>query len=192
VCKHHIVIFDVLVEASAKDRSGQGARKPVTRLLIGLAVGVMVITAGPIVAGADVIPYLLPGRSVVMTGSHVSCAITKTSVSCTKAGGLTATVATTGAVRVTKGARTLFATAKPLRLHVNGGFANLGSNDSNVYCHVYLAGVPTLTCSVNGGSVGATYKPNSHCFDISDRSVVVCRYDAAGDNRHDIKTFPQP
>jgi hypothetical protein len=92
---------------------------------------------------------------------------------------------------VTRGSRTLFSTVKPIQLHVNGGFANLGSMDSNVYCHVYLAGVPTLGCSVNGGGGGSSYKPDSHCFDMSDNAVVVCRYDTTG-NRHVIKTFPQP
>jgi hypothetical protein len=79
-----------------------------------------------------------------------------------------------------------------MRLHVNGGFGNEGKNDSNVYCHVYRAAVLTLSCSVNGGSsLSSSYKPNSHCFDISDRAVVVCRYNATG-VRHDIETIPQP
>ena len=167
------------------------ARKLVKPLLIGLVMDLVVVAAGPVVAGAGGIPYLAPGRSVVMTGTHVSCTIALTSVSCTKAGGLTATVYTSGTVHVTRGSRTLFSSVKPLPLHVDGGFANRGSNDSNVYCHVYLAGVPTLSCSVNGGGGGSSYKPNSHCLDISDRSVVVCRYDTSG-NRHDVKTFPQP
>jgi hypothetical protein len=34
--------------------------------------------------------------------------------------------------------------------------------------------------------------PNSEGFDISDRSVVVFRYDKTGNILHDVKTFPQP
>ena len=125
-----------------------------------------------------------------MAGTHVRCTVALTSVSCTEAH-LTATIGTSGAVRVMRGSRTLFSTGKSIPIHVNGGFANLGSNNSNVYCHVYRAGVLTLSCSVNGGSDSSSYKPGSHCFDISERAVVVCRYNAAG-SRHDIKTFPQP
>ncbi len=158
-----------------------------------LAIALWLVSSvvGVSAAAAGEVPYLHPGATAVMTGTHVRCAIALKSVACTKAGGLTATVATSGTVRVTKAKRTKVSPAKPVKLHVNGGFANLGANNSNVYCHVYRAAVLTLSCSVNGGSGSSSYKPGSHCFDISDRAVVVCRYDAAG-NRHDVKTLPQP
>ncbi len=156
-----------------------------------VAVLVCVVVGGTSTTWAE-IPYLPPGSTAVMVGTHVRCTITATSVSCTKAAGLTATVATSGVVHVTKGSRTIFSAGKTIRVHNNGGFATVGKNDSNVYCHVYRAGVLTMTCSVNGGSGTSTYKPNSHCFDISDRAVVVCRYAADGSTRHDLKTFPQP
>ena len=167
----------------------QSGHEPVMKFVIALSVGV-VVAVGASAAWA-VTPYP-PGTTAVLTGTHVRCTIALTSVSCTKAGGLTATVAQSGTVHVTRGSRTLFSAGKPIQVHVNGGFATTGSNDENVYCHAYRAGVLTLSCSVNGGSLSSTYKPNSHCFDISDRSVVVCRYDRSGSQRHDIKTFPQP
>jgi len=73
-----------------------------------------------------------------------------------------------------------------VQLHVNDGFLAGGGP----YCHVYVAGVPTLDCSLTGGN--PPHVPNAQGFDMSDRSVVVFRYDSTGNNRHDIKTFPQP
>lgn len=156
-----------------------------------IVVSICFVVAASASAAWAEIPYLPPGSTAVMEGTHVRCTIAVTSVSCTKAGGLTVTVATSGVVHVTKGSRTIFSAGKPIQLHNNGGFATLGKNESNVYCHVYRASILTMTCSVNGGSGTSSYKPNSHCFDISDHTVVVCRYNAAG-VRHDLKTFPQP
>ena len=68
--------------------------------------------------------------------------------------------------------------------------ANTGFLTANapIYCHVYVAGVATMTCSEIEPAGGLA---NTRGFDISDRSVVVFRYGAAHD-RHDLKTSPQP
>jgi hypothetical protein len=163
------------------------AGEPVRRLLLTAAAGLVAASAAPVLAGADEFPTLPPGSAAVMTGSHVSCTVTATSVSCTKAGGLTATLAASGAVHVTRGSRTLFAAVKPKQLHTNGGFI-LSVGDQ--YCHVYVAGVPTIDCSLT--SANPPNVPNTEGFDMSDRSVVVFRFDKTGYNRHDIKTFPEP
>jgi len=155
------------------------------RLLSTLTFGVGVASAAAVAAGASEVPTLLPGGKAVVTGTHVSCSVTATSVLCKNVGGLTATLGKAGTVRVTRGSRTLFSTVQPRQLHVNGGFI-LVSED--IYCHVYVAGARTLTCSLVYGGGGA---PKTHGFDISDRSLVVFRYDTAG-NRHDTKTFSQP
>ena len=158
------------------------AHRRMGRLLSTLTFGVAVAAAAAVVARASEVPTLLPGGKAVVTGTHVSCSVTATSVLCKKVGGLTATLGKAGTVRVTRGSRTLFSTVKPRQLHVNGGFV-LVSED--IYCHVYVAGARTLTCSLVYGGGGA---PKTHGFDISDRSLVVFRYDTAG-NRHDTKTF---
>jgi hypothetical protein len=160
-------------------------REPMRRLLLTVAAGV-VVAAAPVVAVADEAPTLLPGGSAVVKGAHVDCTVTSRSVSCTKAGGLTATLGQLGTVHVTKGSRTLFSTVKPhMQLRVNDGFILAGGS---AYCHVYVVVVPTLTCALTEAQGGV---PLTHGFDISDRSVVVFRYDSAR-TRHDIKTFPQP
>ena len=103
-----------------------------------------------------------------------------------KAGGLTATLGQSGTVQVTKGSRPLLSTGKQhMQLHNNDGFILAGSS---AYCHVYVVVVPTLTCALTLAQGGV---PGTHGFDISDRSVVVYRYDSAH-TRHDIKTIPQP
>jgi hypothetical protein len=165
--------------SSSRDR-----RPQLRRLLLTLVAGV-VAAAAPVVAVASEAPTLLPGGSAVVKGAHVSCIVTSNSVSCTKAGGLTATLGQSGAVHVTKGSLTLFSTAQQhMQLHNNEGFVLAGSS---AYCHVYVVVVPTLTCALTGAQGGA---PMTHGFDISDRSVVVYRYDSKN-TRHDIKTFPQ-
>jgi len=158
------------------------AHRRIGRLLSTLTFGVAVAATAAVVARASEVPILLPGGKAVVTGIHVSCSVTATSVLCKKAGGLTATLRKAGTVRVTRGSRTLFSTVKPRQLHVNGGF-NLVTDA--LYCHVWVAGARTLTCSVLYRGGGA---PKTHGFDISDRSLVVFRYDTAG-NRHDTKTF---
>jgi hypothetical protein len=151
-----------------------------------VAAGVIAAAAAPVVALADEAPTLLPGGSAVVKGAHVSCTVTSGSVSCTKAGGLTATLGPSGTVHVTKGSRTLFSPAKQhMQLRVNNGFILAGGS---AYCHVYVVEVPTLSCALTGAQGGA---PMTHGFDISDRLVVVFRYDSAN-IRHDVKTFPQP
>ena len=162
----------------------QTARRRMGRLLSTLALGVAVAAAAAVVAGAGEFPTLPAGGEAVVTGTHVSCSVTATTVLCKKVGGLTATLGKAGTVRVTRGSRTLFSTVKPRQLHVNGGFV-LDSGD--IYCHVYVAGARTLTCSLVYGGGGP---PRTYGFDISDRSVVVFRYNTAG-NRHTIKTFSQ-
>ena len=155
------------------------------KLLLTVAAGV-VVAAAPVVAVADEAPTLLPGGSAVVKGTHVRCTVTARSVTCTKPGGLTATLGQSGTVHVTKGSRTLFSTLEQhMQLHVNDGFILAGGSD---YCHVYVAVVPTLTCALTEAQGGV---PMTHGFDMSDRSVVVFRYDSAR-TRHEIKTFPQP
>ena len=154
------------------------------KLLLTVAAGV-VVAAAPVVAVADEAPTLLPGGSAIVKGTHVSCTVTSGSVTCKKAGGLTATLGQSGTVHVTQGSRTLFSSVKHIQLHNNDGFILAGSS---VYCHVYVEVVPTLTCALTLAQGGL---PGTHGFDISDRSVVVYRYDSTN-TRHDIKTIPQP
>lgn len=163
------------------------ARGRMARLVSTLALGVAVAGAAAGVAGASEFPTLPPGGEAVVTGTHVSCSVTATTVLCKKVGGLRATLGKAGTVRVTRGSRTLFSTVTPRPLHVNGGFVLLVSQD--IYCHVYVAGARTLTCSLlSHGGGGA---PKTYGFDISDRSVIVFRYDTSG-RRHTSRTFSQP
>ena len=70
-----------------------------------------IVAASPVAAVADEAPTLLPGGGAVVKGTHVSCTVTSGSVTCTKAGGLTATLVPSGTVHVTQGSRTLFSWA---------------------------------------------------------------------------------
>src|SRR5262249_7942559 len=123
-------------------------RARLSRLLLTVAAGLVGAAAVPVVALADEAPTLLPGGSAVVKGAHVSCTVTSGSVSCTKAGGLTATLGPSGTVHVTKGSRTLFSPAKQhMQLRANNGFILAGGS---AYCHVYLVEVPTLSCALTG------------------------------------------
>jgi len=132
------------------------------------------------------IPTLMPGGRAVVTGTHVSCQVTASSVACAEAGGLSATLDTTGATRVAKSTAPLQASGKLMRLSPNGGFVNLGAGGNGIYCHVYVQGDRILSCAINGG-----HDAGDRGFDISDRSIVLFRYDAEG-GRHDLKTYRQP
>lgn len=147
-----------------------------------------VLTALVLSAGrAAEVPALLPGHVAKMTSTHVSCKAAQTSVVCKKAGGLSATITQTGVVRVAREPQRLTSITKPRALHNYDGFNVLGTIGVGIYCHVYVAGKPTMTCSRDDPS----RLINTQGFDMSDRSVVVFRYDKSG-ARHDIKTRPQP
>ena len=152
-------------------------------------VGVLVVAALGLssVAGAAEVPALLPGRVATMAGTHVSCKASETSVTCKRAGGLTATISLAGVVHVTRDALKLTSSAKPRVLRNNAGFNVLGTEGVGVYCHVYVAGKPTMSCSLDD----PTRARGSHGFDMTDTSVTVFRYDQTG-LRHDVKTFRQP
>jgi hypothetical protein len=152
---------------------------------LGVVAVLLAAAAAASVAGADEFPSLPAVAHADVAGTHVSCSVTATVVSCKKAGGLEAMLVKAGTVQVKRVSPPLPATGKHVRLGANGGFV-LASQD--IYCHVYVEGVRTLTCSLVYSGGGA---PRTHGFDISDRSVVVFRYDAAG-NRQDSKTFRQP
>src|SRR5262249_9740171 len=122
-----------------------------------------------------------------MAGSHVSCKAAVTSATCKRAGGLTASITQTGVVRVSRDAQKLSSAVTPRVLHNYDGFNILGTQGIGVYCHVYVAGAPTMSCSLDAPSRVST----SHGFDMSDRSVVVFRYDQSG-LRHNVKTIRQP
>jgi hypothetical protein len=138
----------------------------------------------PALASADEAPPLLPGRTAAINGTHVGCRATSISVTCSKAGGLTATLVKAGKVHVAKGSRSLFAAAPPMRLGTDGGFMIV---NAPIYCHVYVAKGRTVTCSTIEPAGGL---PNTYGFDMSDTSVVVFRYDAAH-SRHELRTFHQ-
>jgi hypothetical protein len=149
-----------------------------------LLLALVLAVAVPGVALAAEIPLLMPGASAAIKGTHVSCIATATSVTCTKVGGLSATLVKAGTVRVTKATPTKSSPGR--QLGVNGGF--LLANAS-IYCHVYVAAqLPTITCSSVTPAGGV---PNTHGFDMTDRSVVVFRYDSMHD-RQDPKTSSQP
>ena len=158
---------------------------PLTRLLPLLAAGVALVLSSA--AGAAEVPTLQPGRSAIMSGTHVRCRATETSVTCKKVGGLTATILQTGVVHVTRRTGTLFPATKPRVLHNNDGFDVVGTQGVGLYCHVYIASKPTMSCSLNDPSL----VHNSYGFDMTDRSVVVFRYDKAG-IRHNVKTLRLP
>ena len=143
-----------------------------------LTISALVVAAP---ASADEIPALLPGASVAMKGTHVTCVAAATSVKCFRAGGLAATLTKAGKVSVTKSSQ---GPSTGKKLGVNAGF---GTANAPIYCHVYVAGGPTMTCSEIEPAGGLA---NTRGFDISDRSVVVFRYGTAHD-RHDIKTYSQ-
>jgi hypothetical protein len=151
-----------------------------------LAFLTIVLALGfPATAPADEAPTLFPGDLAVVKHTRVSCTATGTTVTCSKTGGLSATLVQAGTVHVRKGSRTLFAGHRRMALGVNGGFALAGAN---IYCHVYAAPAPTITCSSIEPAGGL---PKTHGFDMSDKTVVVFRYGTMHD-RHDVKTFPQP
>ena len=150
-------------------------------LAVGAALGLSSV------AGAAEIPLLLPGRVASMAGTQVSCSAREGYVACKKAGGLTATISLAGAVRVTRDSRKLRSAAKPRILRNNGGFDVLGRKGVGVYCHVYVADGPTMSCSLDD----PLRVRNSQGFDMTDRFVVVFRYDRSG-LRHDVKTLRQP
>ena len=156
-----------------------------TRLLPLLAAGVALVLLSA--AGAAEVPTLQPGRSAIVSGTHVRCRATETSVTCKKVGGLTATILQTGVVHVTRRTGTLFPATKPRALHNNDGFDVVGTQGVGLYCHVYIASKPTMNSPTHDPSL----VHNSYGFDMTDRSEVVFRYDKAG-SRHDLKTIPQP
>ena len=149
-----------------------------------LLFALVLAVAVPSVALADEAPTLKPGASATIKGTHVSCIATATQVTCTKAGGLSATLVKAGTVHVTKASPTKSAPGR--QLGVNGGFILA---NADIYCHVYVAaGLPTITCS-SITPVGGV--PNTHGFDMTDHSVVVFRYDSMH-NRQGPKTSSQP
>ena len=151
-----------------------------TRLL----AAIVVVLGCPAGALADEGPTLLPGDGALVKRTHVDCTVTGTSVTCSKTDGLTATLVKAGKVHVTRGSRTLFAKHRQLALGVNGGFSLAGAP---IYCHVYAAPAPTISCSTIEPAGGL---PKTYGFDMSDRTVVVFRYGTVHD-RHDLRTFPQ-
>jgi hypothetical protein len=144
--------------------------------LVGLVV--------PALAAADEAPTLLPGGTAVIKNTHVDCRVTSVSVTCSKAGALTATLVKAGKVHVAKGSRSLFAAGPLMRLGLDDGFMTA---NAPIYCHVYAAPSRTVTCST---IVPAGGRPNTYGFDMSDSSVVVFRYDSAH-VRHELRTFHQ-
>jgi len=159
----------------------------------GLAVACLaLVTAGAalaVVAGARAseAPTLRPGTTAIVGGTHVHCVASTYSVLCGKTGGLTATIAQRGAVRVTRDSGTLPATKHRLVLHRDDGFVISGTLGVSTYCHVYVAGKPVISCSLDYPTLNHT----SVGFDMSDDSVVVVRYDEAG-GRHERRTIRQP
>jgi hypothetical protein len=150
---------------------------------------VLLATAGLAATGAQAAmafaPTIQPGGQAIAKGTHVSCQVAATTVLCTKAGGLSATLSTSGVTRVAKGAAPLQASGKVLELAPNAGFIIRGGG-TLIYCHVYVEGERILSCASNGGN-----EPGDRGFDISDRSIVLFRIDAAG-IRRDLKTYEQP
>jgi hypothetical protein len=160
-----------------------------SRLMVACATAALAAIAAASARAANPepsIPTLLPGGQAVAKGTHVNCQVTASTVLCTEAGGLSATLSTTGATRVAKGAAPVQPSGKVMKLAANGGFVILGTNGNSIYCHVYVEGGRILSCAVNGG-----HDPGDRGFDISDRSIVLFRFDAAG-MRHDLKTYRQP
>ena len=160
---------------------------------IGFAVSCLPLFAAgaalAVVSGARAAeaPTLRPGTAAIVAGTHVRCVEAMSSVLCRKLGGLTATIAERGAVRVTRGSGTLPATKHRLVLHRDDGFVITGTRGMSTYCHVYVAGKPVISCALD-------YPTLSHAsvgFDMSDAFAVVVRYDEAG-GRHELRTIKQP
>jgi hypothetical protein len=149
-----------------------------------VAAAAFVALFTPALAAADEAPTLLPGGTATIKGTHIACHTTSVSVTCSKPGGLTATLAKAGKVHVASGSRSLFAAGPSMRLGVDDGFMTA---NAPIYCHVYVAQARTITCST---IVPAGGRPNTYGFDMSDRSVVVFRYDSAH-ARHELRTFHQ-
>ena len=138
-------------------------------------------------AGAAEVPTLPSGRTATMAGTHVRCMAVGASVTCNKVHGLTATISQSGVVHVTRGSHTRFPATKARVLHNTDGFVVSGTQGVGLYCHVYVAGKSTMTCSLDDPSL----VHNSSGFDMTDSSVVVFRYDEDL-TRHVLKTIPQP
>lgn len=159
-----------------------------TKLVAGI-VTAAAIAAPTMATAGEGYTLLAPGRAAVVVGTHISCTATATSVTCTKAGGWTARMDQSGAVTVKRGVSSPKSVGKPLQLRVNGGFRNAGANNSNGYCHVYVAGGPTIDCSLTGEASG--HRAGSHGFDMSDHSLAVNRFNAAGELQQ-VKAYRQP
>jgi hypothetical protein len=161
------------------------ARRSRWLLLALLAAGATPLVSS--MARASEVPPLLPGRIASVAGTHISCKAFTDSVTCKKTKGLTATILSTGVVRVARDFRRLTSTRTAKVLHNYDGFNLIGTKGVGVYCHVYVAGKPTMSCSLDDPSL----VPNSQGFDMTDSSVVVFRYDSAR-ARHIVKTIQQP
>jgi hypothetical protein len=169
-----------------KAETARAAHRPMMHRLPLLAAGAATLVLST-AAGAAEVPTLPPGRTATMAGTHVRCMAIGASVICSKVGGLTATILQTGSVHVTRGPGRGFPATKPRVLHNHDGFVVSGTEGVGLYCHVYVAGKTTMSCSLDDPSL----VHNSYGFDMTDSSVVVFRYDRAM-NRHDLKTIPQP
>ena len=98
--------------ASARNLSTVSERAGRSRWLL---LALLAAGAAPLfssMARAPEVPALLPGRVATMAGSHISCKAFTYSVTCQKAKGLTATILSTGVVRVTRDSRRLTSTRR--------------------------------------------------------------------------------
>ena len=154
--------------------------------LVGLALLLSVTSA----ALADEAPTLLPGSVAIVKGTTIGCIPVTggTGIRCAAQAGLSVTLSKTGAVRVTRGKKVVLsrspasAAGKQLKLGINSGFMLPGAS---IYCHVYAAPAPTLTCSTIEPAGGL---PKTYGFDMSKRRVTIFQYGNNHD-RHDLKTL---
>jgi hypothetical protein len=155
------------------------------RTLAPFAVALCLV-AGALADGEG--PTLLPGDSATIVGTKMACLATTQAIRCGRTGGLAVTLSGSGAVRVTRAGRPVIPAGgrhQRLRLGVNGGFFVAGQP---IYCHVYLQSVKTLDCATITPKGGI---PNSHGFDLSDRTLAVFRYGRTND-RHVVRTYRMP
>jgi hypothetical protein len=154
-----------------------------------LVFGLFVAGVACSLAAAQEAPMYRAGDTARVAGTMVSCAVGATSVTCSKQGGLSAKLDTSGRVQITKGASVLFSRSASEAsghhlLGPNGGFIASG-----LYCHVYVQGARIISCykepTPKGGAKG------SYGFDISDVSVVVFHFPQTG-VLQTTRTFAQP
>jgi hypothetical protein len=156
------------------------------RVVAAMTAGVLAACPATMAKAGGEVPTLLAGGTAVVNGTRIDCSVTASSIFCKTPGGLAVTLTTANVARVLRTSPATSLTARPMKLGTNGGFVLDGSGGHNIYCHVYVERSKRLACAWDAGTPSG-----ARGFDMSEREIVLFRYDAGG-IRHDLESFPQP